>query len=151
MRAMTMRRESAKVEYTDLDTLILITGHKDGKIVRWEGLVPSKILVRSTSAVVDIAVIKDFSVVATAEGIIELYSLDFQKKFRRLDIRNFAYKLISNSIKNIVVTGSSIYFNTYGGDFIKLKLVLGEAQESGASITFRVGQNNSRRKDERTY
>lgn len=146
-----MRRESAKVEYTDLDTLILITGHKDGKIVRWEGLVPSKILVRSTSAVVDIAVIKDFSVVATAEGIIELYSLDFQKKFRRLDIRNFAYKLISNSIKNIVVTGSSIYFNTYGGDFIKLKLVLGEAQESGASITFRVGQNNSRRKDERTY
>jgi hypothetical protein len=134
-----MRRESAKVKYSDLDTLILITGHKDGKIVRWEGLVPSKILVRSTSAVVDIAVIKDFSVVATAEGIIELYSLDFQKKFRRLDIRNFAYKLISNSIKNIVVTGSSIYFNTYGGDFIKLKLVLGEAQESGASITFRVG------------
>lgn len=139
MRAMTMRRESANVKYSDLDTLILITGHKDGKIVRWEGLVPSKILVRSTSAVVDIAVIKDFSVVATAEGIIELYSLDFQKKSRRLDIRNFAYKLISNSIKNIVVTGSSIYFNTYGGDFIKLKLVLGEAQESGASITFRVG------------
>lgn len=88
---------------------------------------------------------------ATAEGTIELYSLDFQKKFRRLDIRNFAYKLISNSIKNIVVTSSSIYFNTYGGDFIKLKLILGEAQESGASITFRVDQINSRRKDERTY
>lgn len=145
-----MQKSRMPVRDDHSDKVILVTGHKDGKIVRWEELVPGKILVKSSSAVVDLAIIKNFSVVATEEGIIELYSIDFKKKFRKLDIKNFAYKLISNSIKNLVVTGSSIYFNTYGGDFIKLKLIATENEESGKSITFRVILTYSRKREEKT-
>lgn len=88
---------------------------------------------------VDLAIIKNFVAVASAEGVIELFTLSFQQKLRRLDIRSFAYKLCSNNIKNLVVTHNSLYFNTYGGDFIKLKLLVTQsAEDANLSVTFRV-------------
>jgi hypothetical protein len=135
----------------DPDKLILITGHQDGKIVQWEDLVPVKVLSRSTSAIVDLAIIKNFVAVASAEGVIELFTLSFQQKLRRLDIRSFAYKLSSNSIKNLVVTHNSLYFNTYGGDFIKLKLIVTQSEDSKMTVTFRVGLAHNRTSEERTW
>lgn len=122
----------------DADKLILITGHQDGKIVQWDDLVPQKVLAKCTSAVIDLAILKNFVAVASADGVIELFSLSFQKKLRRLDLKSFSYKLISNSIKNLVVTHNSLYFNTYGGDFIKLKLTLTQSEDSELVVTFRV-------------
>ena len=83
------------------------------------------------------------------EGIIEIRKMDFTTKYRKLDIRNFAYKLMSNSIKNLVITTSSIYFNTYGGDFIKLKLVITENDSKDYSITLRVVRRYFRKRGER--
>lgn len=122
-----------------LDKLVLITGHQDGKIVKWENLVPVKILIRYTSAIVDMVIYKNVIVIGTAAGLIEIYSLDFQKKYKQLSFRELnAYKLMSFSIKNLVVANTAIYFNTYGGDFIKLKLTISEDSQTGITITFRV-------------
>lgn len=112
---------------------------------------PVKVLSRSTSAIVDLAIIKNFVAVASAEGVIELFTLSFQQKLRRLDIRSFAYKLSSNSIKNLVVTHNSLYFNTYGGDFIKLKLIVTQSEDSKMAVTFRVGLGHNRTSEERTW
>lgn len=130
-------------------TVVLLTGHVDGKVVRWDNLKPVKELAHYDAAVVEITFLKHFIVVATENGIIDLRSTDFSTKLRRLDIRRFAYKLMSNSIKNLVITHSSVYFNTYGGDFIKLKLIVNPA-ESGkdVSITLRVACSNTGKKEE---
>jgi hypothetical protein len=121
-----------------VQTVVLITGHIDGKVVRWDNLRPIRELANFGSAVVEITFIKNIIIVATEEGIIELRSMDFSVKHRKLDIKNFAYKLMSNSIKNLVITSSSIYFNTYGGDFIKLKLLISPNDSKDISITLRV-------------
>ena len=83
------------------------------------------------------------------EGIIEMRKMDFLTKYRKLDIRNFSYKLMSNIIKNLVINTSSIYFNTYGGDFIKLKLVITKNESKDDSITLRVVTRYFRKRGER--
>lgn len=121
-----------------VQTVVLLTGHIDGKVVRWDNLRPVRELANYSSAIVEITFIKNIIIVATEEGIIELRSMDFSVKHRKLDIKNFAYKLMSNHIKNLVITSNSIYFNTYGGDFIKLKLIIAPTDSKDLSITLRV-------------
>lgn len=129
--------------------VVLLTGHVDGKVVQWDNLRPVRELANFGSAIVEITFTKDIIIVATEEGIIELRSLDFGKRHRKLDIKNFAYKLMSNSIKNLVITHSSIYFNTYGGDFIKLKLLFGASDDQALTITLRVGDFQSGKAEEK--
>jgi WD40 repeat protein len=130
-------------------TVVLLTGHIDGKVVKWDNLRPIKELTQYNSPIVEITLIKDIIIVATEDGILELRSIDFQQVYRKLDIKNFAYKLMSNSIKNLVITHSSIYFNTYGGDFIKLKLLVNETEGKGVSVTLRVKFANKGKKKEK--
>jgi WD40 repeat protein len=119
-------------------TVVLLTGHVDGKVVRWDNLRPVRELAHFGSAVVEITFIKDILIVATEDGVIELRSADCATKHRKVDIKNFAYKLISNSLKNLVITHNAVYFNTYGGDFIKLKLVIAPSESKEVNITLRV-------------
>lgn len=123
--------------------VVLLTGHVDGKIVRWDNLRPVKELVNYNSAVIEITFFKEFVIVATEDGVIEMRSKDFAVKHKRLDIKNFSYKLMSNSIKNLVITHNSIYFNTYGGDFIKLKIMISSSDKQDLSITIKVLSSNS--------
>ena len=75
--------------------------------------------------------------IATAEGIIEFWTVGFTSCIKKVDTRSFAFKLMSYSLKNLVATTSSLYFNTYGGDFIKLKLMVIPGKGKDISFSYR--------------
>lgn len=120
-------------------SLAVLTGHVDGKVVLWDNLVPSKVVIKCESGVVDICILKSSIVIATSDGIIEFWSLGFKTQIKQIDIKLFSFKLMSHSIKNLVMTNKNLYFNTYGGDFIKLKLNFVRDKNTGKenTLTFR--------------
>ena len=118
--------------------LTVYTGHVDGQIVEWINLIPNRTVSYCQTSVVEMAVMRTCLAVATSEGVIEFWTKNFERSIKKVDVRSFAFKLICNNIKNLVVTSSSLYFVTYGGDFVKLKLLAGHEKGKDTSFTYRV-------------
>lgn len=127
------------IKPNELGTLVVLTGHVDGKLVRWENMVPVKVATKCSSSVVEMSMIKSNIVVATLKGTIEIWNYNFSKMLKRIDITTFSFKLMNYYIKNIVVTPHSIYFNTYGGDFIKTKYMITTDKSGEMQLNYRVG------------
>jgi hypothetical protein len=115
--------------------LLVVTGHVDGKVVLWQDLKLSSVLATYQGEIIDICLIRAFVAVATSEGVIELWTLAFDKCIRKIDLRALSFKLLSNHVKNLVVTPNSFYFNTYGGDFIKVKLQIVHEKIGGLTMS----------------
>ena len=116
--------------------LLVVTGHVDGKVVLWQDLKLSAVLATYQGEIVDMCLIRTFVAVATSQGVIELWTLAFDKCIRKIDLRALSFKLLSNyNVKNLVVTPNSFYFNTYGGDFIKVKLQIKQDRIQGLTMT----------------
>jgi len=115
-------------DYADKDDdlpLFVYTGHKDGKVVLWENLMLVKeILPRDASCpIVEICLLSKSILTANQLGVIEIWSLGLETHLKSIDTKNFNLKLMSNNIKNIVrISQTWFYLNTYGGDFLKIKL-----------------------------
>lgn len=123
--------------------LFVVTGHVDGKVVLWQDLKLTSVLATYQGEVIDICLIRTFVAVATSEGVIELWTMAFDKCIKQIDLRKLSFKLHSNHIKNLVVTPTSFYFNTYGGDFIKVKLAF--SQDKVGALTMAVKQEIRRK------
>lgn len=131
--------------------LVAVTGHYDGKVVIWENLIPKSVLVKAKSSIVEIAMLKSCFAIATADGIIEFWTLGFERISKQIDIKTFSFKLMSNNIKNLVVTSNSLYFNTYGGDFINLALSFGKDKLiNSLTFNYKVDKTNIRKLEGRT-
>lgn len=115
--------------------LLVVTGHVDGKVVLWQDLKLSAVLATYQGEIVDMCLIRTFVAVATSQGVIELWTLAFDKCIRKIDLRALSFKVSSNYVKNLVVTPNSFYFNTYGGDFIKVKLQIKQDRMQGLTMT----------------
>jgi WD40 repeat protein len=117
--------------------MVLLTGHKDGKLVLWSSLMPVKVLKEYRSEIVEIVLVKEAIVVGTEDGTLHfwLYSLD--KCIKSIDIKSLPYQLLSSSLKNIVMAGSSIYVNTYGGDFLRIKIKVTEETPGDFKLKFK--------------
>ena len=105
--------------------LFVYTGHRDGKVVLWEQLDLVRELPRQAEAcpVVEICLLGQSVLIANQQGVIDVWSLGLELHLKRVDTKSFNSKLMSNNIKNIVrISANRFYFNTYGGDFLKMKL-----------------------------
>lgn len=160
--------ESYREEEDEIN-LVVVTGHVDGRVVLWDKLTPrSQVVccrsdVQEECTIVDMCIIRQGIVVASINGMIEVVSFDLKRSLRKIDTRTFSFKLMSYTIKNLVATSStSLYFNTNGGDFIKIKFTLqedeaqkvkqpveverdpeGEMQEGGGRLQSKESINNS--------
>lgn len=132
---MTMKKKTMAVDYPHSVMLLVVTGHVDGKVVLWQDLKLSAVLATYQGEIVDMCLIRTFIAVATSQGVIELWNLAFDKCIRKIDLRALSFKLLSNNVKNLVVTPNSFYFNTYGGDFIKVKLQIKQDRSQGLTMT----------------
>ena len=121
----------------NVDALVLLTGHKDGKLVLWNSLMPIKVLKEYKSEIVEIVLTKDTIVVGTEDGNLYFWLYTLDRCIKSIDIKSLPYQLLSTSLKNIVMAGSSIYVNTYGGDFLRIKLRVTEDSPGDFKLKFK--------------
>ena len=108
---------------------MLLTGHKDGKVLIWEydeeeEFQYSRVLSDYKHEIVEIIYLENEVGIATEDSFIHLWDLFFKTPLKYIDLSNMPLKLYSLKLKNIVPAGDKIFFNTYEGDMIKLDLKL---------------------------
>lgn len=108
--------------------LMLLTGHKDGKVLVWDYIEDEfscvKVLSDYKHEIIEIIYLKNEIGIATEDSFIHLWDLSLKEPLKYIDLSNMPLKLYSLKLKNIVSAEDKIFFNTYEGDMIKLDLKL---------------------------
>jgi WD40 repeat protein len=110
----------------DEKQLILITGHKDGKVLLWEfdgeEFKAPRTIVDYKHEIIEIIYLESGLGITTDDSLIHIWDLGLKNSLKDIDLSNMPFKLYSLRLKNIVSAKDKIFFNTYDGDMIMLNL-----------------------------
>lgn len=116
--------------YADMQSksLVLLTGHKNGKVLIWNfedgEFLYNRVLSDYKHEIVEIVQLDSGIGIATEDSFIHLWDLSLKSSLKYIDLSNMPLKLYSLKLKNLVPADDKIFFNTYEGDMIKLDLKL---------------------------
>lgn len=104
-----INRENPKLRaYADEEqkTLVLLTGHRDGKVLVWnmqqDGIAFEKVLSDYKHEIIEIVQLESGIGIATEDSFIHLWDLDLKNALKYIDLSNMPLKLYSLKLKNLV-------------------------------------------------
>lgn len=106
--------------------LVLITGHRDGKVLLWtndnQEFVNPKQVCAYKHEIIEIIHLESGIGITTDDSLIHIWDFSMKVLQKDIDLSNMPFKLYSLKLKNIVGAKDKVFFNTYDGDMIMLNL-----------------------------
>ena len=106
--------------------MVLVTGHRDGKVYYWKNndkeFVNPRLVFDYQTEIIDIIPLDSGIAVTTDASVIQIWDFNMKVSKKGIDLQNMPFKLYSLKLKNIVGVKDKVFFNTYDGDMIMLNL-----------------------------
>ena len=133
--------QGAQEEVVDIDHSLkhlLLTGHKDGKILIWRLQSYIGVLDDCQVDVTAMSLCQEGVAFATITGLVYFWDSYLLKCHRRIDINQLPFKILSNFIVSMDFNQRRLLILTMNGDVVELQLGAGGGSSDGAVKANRV-------------